>query len=302
MTFTDKKKENGLKLYRSRRHFGEVKQPKILNQPQWRALPFQKRLKINTDACHNRKHNFKILLINRALFVAVVVVFKLTFALFLFLLISHYLKRCPWTWSKVGGHGPLVHVLSSSVSYRNDLTPWRRSKFRGENEWKCWTVQCERSILSKFSASRKFVRCRVNVDKEEGHGTGSNPSWLDSLRTWQRLLRVYILREWNYSTILPAASLSTTDDAMAAACARIKCKSKNNIRACSNWLIRERNWKICNNGLRTWPDTFTPFKLIFTTLSLLELLYFLEQIGFFRPHQNLLHNPKWVNSKTTVSF
>ena len=33
-------KENRLKLFKSRRHFGEIKQPKTLNQPQWRALQF----------------------------------------------------------------------------------------------------------------------------------------------------------------------------------------------------------------------------------------------------------------------
>ena len=27
-------KENGLELFRSKRHFGEIKQPKTLNQPQ----------------------------------------------------------------------------------------------------------------------------------------------------------------------------------------------------------------------------------------------------------------------------
>ena len=46
------------------------------------------------------------------------------FALFLFLFISHYLKKVsmdpvhecgPWTRSKVGVHGPLVHVLSSPL-------------------------------------------------------------------------------------------------------------------------------------------------------------------------------------------
>ena len=41
-------KENGLEFFRSslRRHFKEIKQPKTLNKPQWRALHF-KRLKIN---------------------------------------------------------------------------------------------------------------------------------------------------------------------------------------------------------------------------------------------------------------
>ena len=51
--------------------------------------------------------------------------FNLIFALFLFLFSSHYLKKVsmdpvhesgPWTRSKVGVHGPLVHVLSSPIS------------------------------------------------------------------------------------------------------------------------------------------------------------------------------------------
>ena len=33
-------KENGLELFKSRRHFGEIKQPKTLNQPKWRTLHF----------------------------------------------------------------------------------------------------------------------------------------------------------------------------------------------------------------------------------------------------------------------
>ena len=33
-------KENGLELFKSKRHFGEIKQPKTLNQPQWRTLHF----------------------------------------------------------------------------------------------------------------------------------------------------------------------------------------------------------------------------------------------------------------------
>ena len=59
--------------------------------------------------------------------------FNLIFALFLFLFSSHYLKKVsmdpvhnrgsmdpvhesgPWTRSKVGVHGPLVHVLSSPL-------------------------------------------------------------------------------------------------------------------------------------------------------------------------------------------
>ena len=52
------------------------------------------------------KHNW-ILLINRALFA--VVVFNLIFALFLFLFISHYLKKSvhrPGTWQGVHGPGP----------------------------------------------------------------------------------------------------------------------------------------------------------------------------------------------------
>ena len=53
--------------------------------------------------------------------------FNLFFALFLFLFISHYYKNLsmdpvhesgPWTWSKVGVHGPLVHVLSSPLILR----------------------------------------------------------------------------------------------------------------------------------------------------------------------------------------
>ena len=73
--------------------------------------------------------------------------FNLIFALFLFLFSSHYLKKVsmdpvhdrgsmdpvhesgPWTHSKVGVHGPLVHVLSSplcrnmcSFCFRTDVT------------------------------------------------------------------------------------------------------------------------------------------------------------------------------------
>ena len=33
-------KENGSESFKSRRHFGEIKQPKTLNQPQWRTLHF----------------------------------------------------------------------------------------------------------------------------------------------------------------------------------------------------------------------------------------------------------------------
>ena len=33
-------KENGLELFKSKRHFGEIKHPKTLNQPQWRTLHF----------------------------------------------------------------------------------------------------------------------------------------------------------------------------------------------------------------------------------------------------------------------
>ena len=35
-------KENGLELFRSRRHFGESTQPNTLNQPQWSALHFKR--------------------------------------------------------------------------------------------------------------------------------------------------------------------------------------------------------------------------------------------------------------------
>ena len=35
-------KENGLELFRSRRHFGEIKQPKTLNQPQNEELYISK--------------------------------------------------------------------------------------------------------------------------------------------------------------------------------------------------------------------------------------------------------------------
>ena len=69
------------------------------------------------------KHNW-IILINRVLFVVIVVVFNLIFSLFLFLFISHYFKKTvhgpgpcmtggPRTWSMKVVHGPLVHVLSS---------------------------------------------------------------------------------------------------------------------------------------------------------------------------------------------
>ena len=34
--------ENGLELFISRRHFGEIKQPTTLNQPQWRALHLER--------------------------------------------------------------------------------------------------------------------------------------------------------------------------------------------------------------------------------------------------------------------
>ena len=76
------------------------------------------------------------------MFVVVVVVFNLIFALFLFLFIYHYLKKTvhmdpvhdrvsmdpvhdsgPWTRSKMGVHGPLVHVLSSpSDSYQFEIS------------------------------------------------------------------------------------------------------------------------------------------------------------------------------------
>ena len=67
----------------------------------------------------------KTILINRALFVVIVVF--LTFFLHYFYFCSFLLikKNCtwtrsmtggPWTRSKVGVHGPLVHVLSSPVS------------------------------------------------------------------------------------------------------------------------------------------------------------------------------------------
>ena len=53
---------------------------------------------------------------------------------------------------------------------------------------------------------------------------------------------------------------------------------------------------------RAWRNTFSPFKFIFTTLSLLKLFHFLKQIGFFRLGQNLLHDFEAFDSKTVVAL
>ena len=47
------------------------------------------------------------------------------------------------------------HALSNSaLVVRNSV--WTEQKY--------WTFSCERHVQSNFSASRKFVRCRMNVD------------------------------------------------------------------------------------------------------------------------------------------
>ena len=45
-------KENGLELFRSRRHFEEIKQPKTLNHPQNEELYFSKEVE-NQYVCHD---------------------------------------------------------------------------------------------------------------------------------------------------------------------------------------------------------------------------------------------------------
>ena len=45
-------KENGLELFRSRRHFEEIKQPKTLNQPQNEELYISKEVE-NQYVCHD---------------------------------------------------------------------------------------------------------------------------------------------------------------------------------------------------------------------------------------------------------
>ena len=87
-------------------------------------------------------------------------VFNLIFALFLFLFISHYLKKLsvdpvhdrgsmdpfhesgPWTRSKVEVHGPLVHVLSSPYS-KTHCCSWCEgwSAVPSPLERYCWSAQ-----------------------------------------------------------------------------------------------------------------------------------------------------------------
>ena len=138
-----RQKENGLELFRSRRHFEEIKQPKTLlkSDAKWRALHFKKgrinvcydlsvqyKMQKFTFALSKRfrpKHNVPVR--ENKLFIGTGSILAGDKSCVLPTEPHLLKKKCPWTQSMTGGpwtqsmkvvHGPSpkwVHVLSSPV-------------------------------------------------------------------------------------------------------------------------------------------------------------------------------------------
>ena len=86
----------------------------------------------------------------------------------------------PWTWSKVGVHGPLVHVLSSPTEtyvglatnfkerYRNHKTSFRHSKRRNETELSkyVWNLQNENKPFQIKWKILKKCKPYSNINKK----------------------------------------------------------------------------------------------------------------------------------------